>query len=261
MFERYQTPSLAEPNFRRAWADTIVGVFREPADADYVDARIMWRFGRKRAFSWSAAQAIEKYIKAFLLFNGFQAKFRHDFAKSIPILRSLFGPGFGSTIEIPRVFEVTSGGLWIDSVDFWDSIELFAKNGSSAGRYGETRLSVEPYAIHILDHICFSFRKITIDLTSRSKNDREFQKNLLYCLESKLDPKLILGSARHHHQGPELEHLFSVWDFELSSSPPTLDKYHSFTMKNKGTVRATLLQKTELDRLKDLFEKNSDLKM
>jgi hypothetical protein len=43
--------------------------FRNVADTDYVAARMHSRFGLIEQFQWSALQAIEKYLKAILLYN------------------------------------------------------------------------------------------------------------------------------------------------------------------------------------------------
>ena len=51
-----------------------VGVIYEsfvvPGDQDYLMSRLLAQKGLPRGFYWAAAQAIEKYLKAFLLMNG-----------------------------------------------------------------------------------------------------------------------------------------------------------------------------------------------
>jgi HEPN domain. len=44
--------------------------FRERGDKDYIAARASYRAGLAEPFLWSALQAIEKYLKAILLYNG-----------------------------------------------------------------------------------------------------------------------------------------------------------------------------------------------
>jgi HEPN domain-containing protein len=48
--------------------------FRNVADADYISARISYRLGLIHQFQWCALQAIEKYLKAILLYNQKSAK-------------------------------------------------------------------------------------------------------------------------------------------------------------------------------------------
>ncbi len=43
--------------------------FAEVADADYITARMAYRAGLHMQFHWSALQALEKYLKAILLYN------------------------------------------------------------------------------------------------------------------------------------------------------------------------------------------------
>ncbi len=47
--------------------------FRDMADKDYIAARIAYRIGLDQQFLWSALQAIEKYLKAILIYNGLGA--------------------------------------------------------------------------------------------------------------------------------------------------------------------------------------------
>ncbi len=85
-------------------------VFRRQADFDYIAARSNYRMKLRQQFLWSALQAIEKYLKAILLFNGKSARyyvptgktkreeFRHnlealdDEVKSIGILQYTLEP-------------------------------------------------------------------------------------------------------------------------------------------------------------------------
>lgn len=50
-------------------------VFRKQADYDYISARANYRMQLRQQFLWSAHQAIEKYLKAILLFNGKSARY------------------------------------------------------------------------------------------------------------------------------------------------------------------------------------------
>lgn len=49
-------------------------VFRRQADFDYIAARANYRMHLRQQFLWSAQQAMEKYLKAILLFNGKSAR-------------------------------------------------------------------------------------------------------------------------------------------------------------------------------------------
>jgi HEPN domain-containing protein len=53
--------------------------FRDVADQDYIASRLSYRHGLIPQFHWQALQALEKYIKAILLYNRIKAKnINHD---------------------------------------------------------------------------------------------------------------------------------------------------------------------------------------
>jgi HEPN domain-containing protein len=53
-------------------------VFRDQADQDYIAARSIYRLRFREQFLWSALQAIEKYLKAILLYNGMSSRYRNS---------------------------------------------------------------------------------------------------------------------------------------------------------------------------------------
>lgn len=56
--------------------------FRNVADEDYIAARTSYRFGLVEPFLWSSLQAVEKYVKAILLYNDCSTKgINHDVEK------------------------------------------------------------------------------------------------------------------------------------------------------------------------------------
>jgi hypothetical protein len=52
----------------------ITMMFRDVADKDYIAARLLFRHDLELQFLWSALQAVEKYLKAILLYNGRNAR-------------------------------------------------------------------------------------------------------------------------------------------------------------------------------------------
>lgn len=54
----------------RSTVDVIYESFVVPGDQDYLISRLLAQKGLPRGFYWAAAQATEKYLKAFLLMNG-----------------------------------------------------------------------------------------------------------------------------------------------------------------------------------------------
>lgn len=64
--------------------------FRDQADRDYVAARLACRFELMPQFLWAAQQAVEKYLKAILLYNRIVAtKVGHDLAKAMILTKKL----------------------------------------------------------------------------------------------------------------------------------------------------------------------------
>jgi len=51
--------------------------FRDQADQDYICARINYRMKFREQFLWAGLQALEKYFKAILLFNGNSARWEN----------------------------------------------------------------------------------------------------------------------------------------------------------------------------------------
>lgn len=63
-------PDEVQANIERYIVEVISDSFVEPADEDYVTARLLAQKGMHRAFFWAASQSLEKYLKAFLLMRG-----------------------------------------------------------------------------------------------------------------------------------------------------------------------------------------------
>lgn len=64
--------------------------FRDQADRDYITARLACRHELFPQFLWSSHQAIEKYLKAILLYNRIKATdVGHDLAKALSLSGSL----------------------------------------------------------------------------------------------------------------------------------------------------------------------------
>ena len=64
--------------------------FRDQADRDYVAARLACRYELFPQFLWASHQAIEKYLKAILLYNRVKAtQVGHDLALAISLTETL----------------------------------------------------------------------------------------------------------------------------------------------------------------------------
>lgn len=56
-------------------------VFRREADYDYISARANFRMALPQQFLWAGSQAVEKYLKAILLFNCRDSRYGHNLKK------------------------------------------------------------------------------------------------------------------------------------------------------------------------------------
>ena len=77
-------------NNRVLVTDFINRSFREVADKDYIAARISYRYDLAQQFLWFSQQALEKYLKAILLFNGKSTKrLNHNVMTAFSELRNI----------------------------------------------------------------------------------------------------------------------------------------------------------------------------
>lgn len=83
--------------------------FRDLADQDYILARIAYRKEFDQQFRWCSLQAIEKYLKAILLYNSVSSKrIRHDLIKALNRVQSIADLEFSVPSEIETFIQYIS---------------------------------------------------------------------------------------------------------------------------------------------------------
>jgi HEPN domain-containing protein len=113
--------------------------FRDVADHDYLLARMAYRFELHLQFIWLAQQAIEKYLKALLLYNNRSAlKLKHNV---LPAFRRVM-----KIRDIPFDFPH-------ETADFMNYLDL------RASRYFEYPYAVSPYRLFDLDRTVWFLRR------------------------------------------------------------------------------------------------------
>lgn len=120
--------------------DYITRSFRDVADDGYIAARALYRIGLDRQFLWAALQAVEKYLKAILLYHRIGIKgLRHDIWLALEKVRSV--PQL--TFEIPP------------------SVENFVKQLAIQGsnRYFDRPINTDGMELLKLDHTVWYLRK------------------------------------------------------------------------------------------------------
>ena len=127
-------------------------VFRKQADYDYISARMNYRMQLRQQFLWSAQQAIEKYLKAILLYNGKSARYyiiegserKKEFGHNLVMLNQEV-----SNIEYLR-FELPA---WAPSY-----FEYLAELGGF-NRYLSKASHNHPDSMHKLDEVVWNVRR------------------------------------------------------------------------------------------------------
>lgn len=143
--------------------DVIYESFVVTADQDYLTARLLAKSGLYRAFYWAAAQAIEKYLKAFILFRGESVKDgKHDVEALYKKACTLDAALQRITIEphdLLPVPEYAREYLKVYStIEFLRNIDKF---GRPDNRYNSFGVDFNTGCLFALDHFVFSLREKT----------------------------------------------------------------------------------------------------
>ena len=118
-----------------------------------------------RQFSWSASQAVEKYLKCALLVQGGDAKFSHNWNKKIGDLWAICEK---SDYQVLLTLEPASCDIIMHDEDIYqESLSEFlgriSKNGHTGVRYNEyDYLDIEVYDLHKFDSVCYLLRDLCI---------------------------------------------------------------------------------------------------
>ncbi len=131
------------------WLDFFASAnFRDEADRDYLVARFCYRQELEQQFLWSALQAVEKYLKAILLFN------RKD-------TRDI-GHGVARACKMVQNISYLQFVLPENVVDYIDYLNEFGCN-----RYVVKESVIRPYALENFDHTVWYIRRYCIRVLER----------------------------------------------------------------------------------------------
>ena len=132
--------------------------FRDSADEDYLIARNAARLSLGYQFSWSAAQALEKYAKCIFVLNGESVRnWNHNFSSKLENLFDNFPEIFPAFLDPPTQLEVSEIYTYRESSKV--AITRFCENGAPSRRYRQGDLAVVPYDLHKLDQLTFWLRR------------------------------------------------------------------------------------------------------
>ena len=132
--------------------------FRTIADKDYISARSNFCMDLPIQFLWAAEQAIEKYLKAIILFCHYSVK---DISH-----------------ELCKAYERAEMALWF-SLDLSEEEISFLNylNQVSNNRYLQSGYCVVPEQLHLLDKIVWSIRRFCQPLRLTEGSDPELSES------------------------------------------------------------------------------------
>lgn len=131
-------------------------------DRDYLTARFAFFQKQSHLFLWSAAQALEKYIKANILLLGCGAvKRTHKHTELAKTLRETHAERLEIDVAMPDGWAEQGVALWpeMDVDGFLQRIETL---GSPDVRYDEVQLEVHLQDLALLDRLAFRLRHLLV---------------------------------------------------------------------------------------------------
>lgn len=134
--------------------NTYASHLRDVADKDYISARKIYHLGLMENFLWCSLQAVEKYLKAILLFNKKKADFGH---KTFEIYE-----------KIEKETDIHFG--------FNDEEENFLKRlEQGAERYYLDEKTSHPFDLLVLDKAVWKIRRFcqNLDIVVNGKSKRD----------------------------------------------------------------------------------------
>lgn len=158
-------PDTAQGSIERYIVNVICDSFVEPADEDYVAARLLAQNGMHRAFFWAASQALEKYLKAFLLMRGIAVN--QDRFKGHPVA-ALHAEACSVDGELLAVDTKPHPAIKIhpnvsSSIDEFSVAELINdvnEQGSPDNRYNSFGVNFNSGYLFALDSYVFALRQL-----------------------------------------------------------------------------------------------------
>lgn len=178
-------------------------VFRKQADCDYISARANYRMQLRQQFLWSAHQAVEKYLKATLLFNGRSARFYLPAGAS---KRREFGHDL-----IALAAEVKNIPIFNLKIEQEDEMFLsYLSRQGGANRYLSKSAYNTADAIHQLDQLVWHIRRYCQYIADRGVGCPEAVPGMQQAIvRSITDPSKELTPHSFALSGGELESVMS----------------------------------------------------
>lgn len=176
----------------------IQACFLEAADCDYLVARWAYTVGLFENFYWSAAQCIEKYLKAALLYNGHSVKNKsHNIINMWNMLGKVDPEIKLKIISMPATTAYGRGAWNGQSMTLF--VDYLNQYGSPDARYSMVGTFINGPVIHPLDSCCASIRELirranflSSDLFHWSRINSPFREQARADCGWMIDPELLL---------------------------------------------------------------------
>jgi len=209
-----------------------------PGDHDYLTARLLAQKGLYRAFYWAAAQTLEKYLKAFLVFNGYSVEHRNHFIKSL-LDDAIKIDSNISTIDISPHKNLKFPDENIDlfkNLTLEKFIEDIQNHGDVDNRYNAFGIDFCSMHLFSLDSFTYNLRKL-IGVPAIENSFENTNEDWLQILEAN-NPWLAKGDS-----GIEIKPQSSAIPLTYSCSVTTLDYLVEHIDKNNNSMVLSWLNK------------------
>lgn len=136
-------------------------MFLHTADENYVVARWAHDNGLHTDFFWNSLHALEKYMKAVLLFNGRSAKgHAHGLVALYDEVERLAGPLLPATLTRPTNLDIHH---WVDMTPR-EFLARLDDNGNADNRYLTYGYAQHTWYLHMVDAMVFAVRRLAVPL-------------------------------------------------------------------------------------------------
>lgn len=143
--------------------EIVIESFVLTGDRDYLTARFAFFQKQSHLFLWSAAQALEKYLKANILLLGFgKIKRIHEHTKLAKTLRETHPERLEIDTTIPNGWAEQGVVLW-PNVDVDGFLQRIETQGSPDVRYDQVQLEVHLQDLVLLDRMAFRLRHALVN--------------------------------------------------------------------------------------------------
>jgi HEPN domain-containing protein len=201
----------------RKWLSASICDLRDTADRDYIAARVGYRLTLPQSSAWSASQAIEKYLKAILLFSYRPVKpYRsHDLAKLRAAVERLPLVGF----TLPAATE-----------NFFDYLDEQGPN-----RYSDVPIYAEGFELFKLDRAVWHVRRYCQDFLLLPGDEQRYPGESAIRLAAVPSDRSFSTLGAFSISRGYLEEVVGTREHELR--PHLIWKNRYWGVRRKGTIR------------------------